>query len=178
MHAFVGAAGLLAYVRHWVLQLGVHTFVKYGQLADVLDLHEGEERALLQLWLTECLSEIPAILEKVDDAAIHVDEHADYAADLKFSLEQQLLLLIVGELLAFVLVGRQMLEIIVFFPSLVGEHVAGAQVHAPNLLLPGQVLVDEEVLAAHADANARRVRLRLRQAVNSILKVVLRPLRF
>lgn len=178
MHAFVGSIGLLAHVRHRILQLGVHTFVKYGQLANVLDLYEWEERALLQLRLTECLSEISAIFEKVDDAAIHVDEHADDSADLEFPLEQELLLLIFGELLAFVLVGWQVLEIVVFFPPLVGEDVASAQVHAPDLLLPRQILVDEEVLAAHADANARRVRLRRRQAVNSILKVVLRPLRF
>ena len=71
-----------------------------------------------------------------------------------------------------------MLEIVVFFPSFVGEDVASAQVDAPDLLLPRQTLVDEEVLAANANTNARRMRLRLRQAVDSILEIVLRPLRF
>lgn len=48
-----------------------------ADLADFLDLDEREEGASLQFGRAECLAKVGSILEKVEEASVHVQEDSD-----------------------------------------------------------------------------------------------------
>lgn len=72
--------------------------------------------------------------------------------------------------------GVPWIHAIVGPPFLIVEFVTCLQIHAPDMYLPRQVLVDQEVLTAHPNTNPRTpIELRL-IPVEAILEVVFAPL--
>lgn len=67
---------------------------------------------------------------------------------------------------------RSLLQVVVPSPLLACEDVSGPEVHAPNILLQGEIPVDQEVLLAKPKANPR-VLDSFEKLVDSVLEVVL-----
>ena len=155
--ALLGCGGLVLQVEDRVFEFRIHHRVKDGEGADILHLHEREERSFLELRLAEGLPQVLSIFVEINDTPVHVDEDADDASHLELPFEQ-LLLPVLCQNLGILFLGParwKCLEVVVLLPSLVAEDIASAQVEAPDILLARKILVDEEVLAANADADAR-----------------------
>lgn len=139
-------------------------------LANVLYLNERKEGTVLQFLLAKCLSEILSIFIEANDASVHVNEHSNYRA-----IAKEIILRLSGHnptLFGLFLNAN----IIVLLPLLVVENVSCVEVQAPNILLSGEILVDQKVVTADTNAYLRIDPSLNMDFINSVLEVKLSPL--
>ena len=132
-----------------------------GQLAFFLGFDERIQIAIFEPRLNKCLSKIVAILEEVEDAALHINHDSNDAADFKIAKVRL----------------RLLLNRIVVIPLAARVDVTRGKVHAPEVTRPRHILIEVEGVAAEANDDfgvdvGRHVRiLRLLNLVNSILEI-------
>lgn len=64
------------------------------------------------------------------------------------------------------------IKIVVAFPSFLVELITSITIYAPNIVLPGQILVHQKVFSTNSDANFRVEIFILIQLIDPVLKVV------
>jgi hypothetical protein len=122
----------------------IHARVEDADQTLLLSLDERKKHALLKLIHHKRKSKIFPILEKPNGSEVHVEQTPKDRACLESTLP------LFSRLESCVFV-----DVIVLLPVPVCVNVPCAQIHTENVLLPTEVLVDQKVLPAKANADSR-----------------------
>lgn len=128
--------------------------------AFALHLNERKQCMRLYVLIDEGRTEVYSVLEKVYHASVHIYQHA-YDCTLP---EQSIL----GRIYSIFWIST-----IIISPFLILEFVTRLKIHAPNIVLSRQILINKKVLSTHANADSwTTIKLRW-QLINPILEIIL-----
>ena len=113
---------LLHPIKHHcrVSEVRIDRWMEDRHLTDLLNLEERIQPPSLELRHTESLAKVSTILEEVDEAPVHVNEHPNYSTLYK--------LLPLDHCFVVESLGGHGFRVVVFSPPLVREDVASVQV--------------------------------------------------
>ena len=144
--------------------------MKNGQLTDSWNLNKREKAATFELGLAECLSQILAVFVEVDEASIHINQHANHATN-----DNSIWSVCGSTTLSFN--NWLAINIIILTPFWFIKGISTHKVYTPNIFLHAQILIHQKVFTANSNADPG-ILLALISApahfINSILEIILR----